>query len=49
MTGVQTCALPILGLVMNIGIQPAKSSKEGFTMRNLNSSENSDDEIGLDI
>ena len=38
-----------IGLVMNIGIQPAKSSKEGFTMRNLNSSENSDDEIGLDI
>lgn len=39
-----------IGLVMNIGIQPAKSSKEGFSMRNLNSSEESDiDEIGLDI
>ena len=39
-----------IGLVMNIGIQPAKSSKEGFTMRNLNSSEESDiDDIGLDV
>lgn len=39
-----------IGLVMNIGIQPAKSSKEGFTMRNLNSSDNSDvDEVELDI
>ena len=36
-----------IGLVMNIGIQPAKSSKEGFTMRNLNPS--GEDEIGLDI
>lgn len=24
-----------IGLIMNIGIQPAKSSKGGFTMRNL--------------
>ena len=39
-----------IGLVMNIGIQPAKSSKEGFTMRNLNPSEEDEiDEIGLDI
>ena len=39
-----------IGLVMNIGIQPAKSSKEGFTMRNLNpSGEDEIDEIGLDI
>lgn len=37
-------------LVMNIGIQPAKSSKEGFTMRNLNPpGEDEIDEIGLDI
>ena len=39
-----------IGLVMNIGIQPAKSSKEGFTMRNLNPpGEDEIDEIGLDI
>ena len=38
-----------IGLVMNIGIQPAKSSKEGFTMRNLNSSDDSDDDIQMDI
>ena len=39
-----------IGVVMNIGIQPAKSSKEGFTMRNLNPpGEDEIDEIGLDI
>ena len=39
-----------IGLVMNVGIQPAKSSKEGFTMRNLNPPEEDEiDEIGLDI
>ena len=46
-------ALIGIGLVMNIGIQPAKSSKEGFTMRNLNPPGEDEideiDEIGMDI
>ena len=36
-----------IGLVMNIGIQPAKTSKQGFTMRNISDDES--DDVGLDL